>query len=222
MSNLISYLWYEAAYCFSFAVMTLGFSLRIEGRRNIPRQGPVLLIANHQSFLDPILIGLASPRQLVFLARKTLFKHPLAARFISSLNAVPVDQEGIAKEGLKTVLAQLQAGNAVVVYPEGERTMDGAIHPLKPGIQLLIKKAKPLIVPIGIAGAFEAMPRWRLYPTLSPLFLPPGNSTIAVSVGKPIRAERYDDMPREQVLTDLFEVLQQLYRRAENLRRKDR
>src|SRR5260370_39355270 len=73
MPRWLAWLWYEFAYWITMAVFTLGFSLRMSGRRNIPRHGPALLIANHQSFFDPLVIGAASPRQLCFLARKTLF-----------------------------------------------------------------------------------------------------------------------------------------------------
>src|SRR4051812_18778336 len=87
-------LWHELASLFSMATMTLGFSLRIVGRDNMPQTGPALVIANHQSYLDPILCGLAARRQLVPLARKTLFRNRFFAAFIRSLNAVPIDQEG--------------------------------------------------------------------------------------------------------------------------------
>jgi 1-acyl-sn-glycerol-3-phosphate acyltransferase len=201
--------------------MTLGFSLRMEGRRGrIPRTGPVLILANHQSFFDPIMVGLVSPRPLVYLARKTLFTPRWFGGLIRSLNAVPVDQEGVAKEGFKAILRHLQAGDAVVVFPEGTRTETGALSPLKPGIQLLIKRLRMPIVPVGIAGAFEAMPYWEKVPKLSPLFGEATRSSVAVTVGKPIDSQRYEDMPREQMLAELTAELQKLKDRAERLRRK--
>ena len=134
--------WYECAYWISAFGFSWAFSLRGEGGRNVPSSGPALLIANHQSFLDPVLVGMASPRHLRFLARKTLFRHRVFAWLIRSLHAVPVDQEGVAKEGLKAILAQLKAGQAVLVFPEGERTPEGSMVPFKPGVQLLIKRAR--------------------------------------------------------------------------------
>jgi 1-acyl-sn-glycerol-3-phosphate acyltransferase len=133
---------------------------------------------------------------------------------------VPVDQEGVAKEGMKTILEQLKAGRAVLVFPEGERTSTGELQPLKPGIYLLIKRITAPIVPIGIAGAFDAWPRTRKWPKLSPLFLPPTGADIAVCVGKPIPAERYRDMPRDQVLAELHEELKRVTTRAQQMRRK--
>jgi 1-acyl-sn-glycerol-3-phosphate acyltransferase len=216
----LSYLWYKAASWTLLGGLTMGFSLRLEGGRHVPRGGPALLIANHQCYLDPAFIAMATPRRLCFLARKNLWKHRLLGRLISSLNAVPVDQEGVAKEGLKTVLDQLRAGQAVLVFPEGARTWDGALQPLMPGILLLIKRARPPIVPIGIAGAYHAWPRWRSYPVPAPLFLPPWEGTVAVSVGRPLDPGRFADLPREQALAELAAELQRLHDRADRLRRK--
>jgi 1-acyl-sn-glycerol-3-phosphate acyltransferase len=214
-----SWLLYEIGYWLSVTSLTVGFRYRFEGRRNIPRSGPALLIANHQSFLDPPIVGCGTRRHLCFLARKTLFRG-LFGKLIGRLNAVPVDQEGVAKEGLKTILEQLKAGEAVLMFPEGERTHTGEVQSLKPGVLLLIKRMAAPIVPIGIAGAFDALPRTRKWPKLSPLFLPPTGADIAVSFGEPIPAERYRDMPREQVLAELHAELQRVKERAERLRRK--
>ena len=126
MQDALSPLIYETTYWVSMAAMTLGFSLRSEGRQHVPRSGPALLVANHQSFLDPLLVGLCSRRHLRFLARKSLFRHPGFAWLIRALNAVPIDQDGVGKEGIRIILEQLNAGQAVVVFPEGTRTPDGA------------------------------------------------------------------------------------------------
>ncbi len=220
MRNESSWLLYEIGYWMSRAALLWGFNYRYEGGQNVPPNGPALLLANHQSFLDPSIAGCAFRRHLCFLARKTLFRNRYFGALIHRLNAVPVDQEGVAKEGLKTILEQLQAGQAVLVFPEGERTSTGAIQPLKPGILLIIKRIAAPIVPIGIAGAFDALPRTRHWPKLSPFFLPSTGADIAVSIGQPITAERYRDMPREQVLIELREELMRAKERAERLRRR--
>jgi 1-acyl-sn-glycerol-3-phosphate acyltransferase len=220
MEGPLSWLWYETCYWASMAAMTLGFSLRMEGRRNVPRHGPVLLIANHQSFLDPVIVGLAARRHLCFLARKTLFRHPAFGPLIRSLNAIPVDQEGIGKEGLQSILHRLQEGDAVLVFPEGHRTKTGAVQPLRPGIHLLIKRVQAPIVPCGIAGAFDALPPSRALPRLSPFFLPRTGGDVAVFLGQPIPPERFAEMPREQVLLELHAELVAVSNRAERLRRK--
>jgi 1-acyl-sn-glycerol-3-phosphate acyltransferase len=215
-----SWFLYEVGYWLSMTCLSVGFSYRFEGRRNVPRSGPALVLSNHQSFLDPMIVGCAARRHLCFLARKTLFRNRFFGDLIRRTNAVPVDQEGVAKEGLKAILHRLQAAEAVLVFPEGERTRKGDVQPLKPGILLLMKRLAAPIVPVGMAGAFDALPRTRHWPKLSPFFLPPTGADIAVSIGKPIPAERYRDMPREQVLAELHAELVRLKERAERLRRR--
>src|SRR5262245_12817842 len=125
----------------------------------MPATGPVLLIANHESFLDPLAVGLAVRRKVHYMARTTLFKPALFGKYLRSVGCVPVDQEGVAKEGLKTSLELLNAGKPLLIFPEGERSWQGTMQAFKPGILLLIKKAPVPIVPVGIAGAYEAYPR---------------------------------------------------------------
>lgn len=215
-----SWLLYEIGYLLTKTILTTAFHYRYEGSHNVPRTGPVLLLANHQSFLDPPIVGCALRRHLCFLARKTLFRNRFFGGLIRRLNAVPVDQEGVAKEGLKTILEQLKAGQAVLIFPEGERTPTGEVQPLKPGILLLIKRVDVPIVPVGIAGAFDALPRTRKWPKFAPLFLPPTSASVAASIGKPFSAQRYRDMPREQALAELREQLIRAKERAERLRRR--
>ncbi len=215
-----TYSWYEFVYLITHFACTLGFSLRTEGRDRVPRSGPVLLIANHQSYLDPVLVGLATRRHLNFLARKSLFRNPFFAALIRSVNAVPIDQEGVGKEGLKTILGQLRQGHAVVVFPEGTRTEDGKMVPFRGGVHLLLSRGESHIVPVGIAGAYDAWPVWRSYPIPAPLFLPATRGTIAVSIGEPLRSESFAGMSRSAVLDELFDRVSAVQARAERLRRQ--
>jgi 1-acyl-sn-glycerol-3-phosphate acyltransferase len=220
LNQAFGYAWYEAAYWITMATLTLGFSIRYTGRRNVPKTGPALLIANHQSFLDPLAVGLASSRHLSFLARKTLFNNRFFGNLLRSLNTVPVDQQGVAKEGMRAIIEKLQEGRAVLVFPEGERTWKGDIQAFKPGIQLLIKRTHCPIVPVGIAGAFDALPRTRNKPLFSPLFMPATKGALGVAIGKPLDSKRYATMPREQMLEELQDELKKVHVEAERIRRK--
>lgn len=211
---------YDLAHMLSSVAMMLGFSLRAEGSRHVPRRGPALLVANHQSFFDPLLVGLASGRRLCYLARKTLYRNRLLAWLIRCLNAVPIDHEGIGKEGLRAALEMLNAGRAVLVFPEGVRTSDGAVQPLRPGVQLLVKRAQGPVIPVGIAGAFEAWPRQRKYPLPAPLFCAPRPGSIAVSIARPLDPRHLAALPRQELLDLLGAELQAAATRAERLRRK--
>ena len=217
----LSALWYHANRCVCAAGMTLGFSLRTEGMRHVPGSGPLLVIANHQSFFDPVLIAVAVRRPVGALARKTLFRNPAFAWLIRSFNAVPIDQEGIGIEGLRVAVEILRQGRALLVFPEGGRTPDGLIQTLKPGIHLLIKRSQVPVVPVGIAGAYDAWPCWRPYPIPAPLFLPATKRSIAVSIGCPLRPRYLASLTRDQVLSTLSEELQKAHERAQRLRRKE-
>jgi 1-acyl-sn-glycerol-3-phosphate acyltransferase len=212
--------WYDVAYWACAFGLTLGFSLRTEGARHVPRRGPALVIANHESFLDPPLVGVAARRPLRALARQTLFRKPISGWLLRSLYAVPIDQEGIGIEGLRVVLRLLQAGEAVLVFPEGHRSRDGAMRPLLPGIQLLIKRAQAPVVPVGIAGAYDAWPPGHKLPVPAPLCLPATPRTVAVSIGQPLDGRRYAGLPRERSLSDIASELRRAADRAERLRRK--
>lgn len=211
-------LWHDACYCLTGATCQLAFGLRTEGMHHVPKTGPALLIANHQSFVDPLLVGLAAHRRLVYLARKTLFKRRFLAGLLTSLNVIPVDQEGFAREGLVTLIKLLHAGNAVLIFPEGERSWKGNVQELRPGVHLLIKKTKAPIVPVGVAGAYESWPRTRTLPILSPVFWPGGKGRMAVSIGKPLDGAALAEMPRGEVLELLHKNLLERRARAEHLR----
>ncbi len=215
----LSRLWYNSAYWAMWSLFTLGYSYRRRGWHHIPLAGPVLIVANHQSMLDPILVGLAARRYLSFLARHTLFDQPLLGPLIRSLNAVPIDR-ALGKEGIQAVLQALAAGQAVVMFPEGERSRTGAVQPLKPGVSLLIRRVACPIVPVGIAGSFAAWNRYQTWPRLSPLFLPPTDATLAVSIGPPINPQRYLSMDRAAILEDLRQEIVRQVESAERLRRQ--
>ncbi len=220
MRDALHYLWYESFFWVSGPAMTLGFSLRTEGMRHVPKSGPALLIANHQSYFDPDLVGIAARRHLCFLARKSLFRNKVFAWAIRTLEAIPIDQEGIGIDGIRDILEQLQAGRAVLVFPEGERTHDGQLQPLRPGVSLLIKKAQAPVVPVGIAGAYDAWPRWRPFPIPAPLFLPAQKSTIALSIRPPLDGRQLAQLSRQELLTNLFDELKKAHDRAERLRKR--
>ena len=218
--TVVSLLRYETGHFLASVGMALGWSLRVEGSRHVPRRGPALLVANHQSYLDPVAVGLGCPRRLYYLARKTLFRNHFFAWLIRGFNAVPIDQE-MGKEGLQMVLRLLKAGRPVLVFPEGERTSTGQMQPLKAGIHLLLKRASAPVLPVGVAGAFHAWPRWRKYPSPAPLFCAPTPGTVAVSIGRPRESTALASLPREDALARLFDEMQIVVARAEKLRRQD-
>lgn len=148
--------------------------------------GPVILAANHQSYLDPPLAGIACKRAIYFLARKSLLEVPVFGWLLPKLNVIPVDQEGADRSALKALIRILRRGDGTLVFPEGERTPDGNLQPALPGIGLVIAKTLAPVVPMRIFGAREAWPRdGKLH-----LFRP-----ITVVVGNPIQFTEADLQP---------------------------
>jgi 1-acyl-sn-glycerol-3-phosphate acyltransferase len=219
MSELLFSAIYALIYYPLGMIFTLTSGLRVEGSRHVPESGPVLLIANHQSYFDIILCGLASPRQVYFLARKSLWKNRLLGWIMDRFGTVPVDTTGLGRAGLEGILDRLKQGKVVLVYPEGERTHDGKLAPIKPGVSLLIRKVKCPIVPIGIAGAYETWPRNRRSVHFAPPFLNWKPARIGLSVGKPIDGQRLSELPREDMLAELQQALEVVVAKAERVRR---
>jgi 1-acyl-sn-glycerol-3-phosphate acyltransferase len=216
-SEWLRWLWYRFGYVLTAAFFLFGYGLRIFGKQNVPQRGGLLIISNHQSYLDPPMVGLAMWRPIHYVARSTLFRSRWFAWLIDSLGAVPIDQDSCGADGIKLALRLLKAGKAVLVFPEGARTSDGRIQPLKPGIVALLRRAKMPILPVGIAGAYELWPIRRPMPKLAPLIVP-GNSRITIVVGQPIDSTTLLHMPPFQIMDVLFQELRKVQSQAETAR----
>jgi 1-acyl-sn-glycerol-3-phosphate acyltransferase len=111
------------------------FRIEVQGKENVPSEGPVILAANHASFLDPPLTAVALKRPMHFVARKTLWgKNRFWDKFLYGCNAFPVDQDKPDVASFKVMLRFLQAGEGVVLYPEGSRSWDGSLQEPKTGV----------------------------------------------------------------------------------------
>ncbi len=153
------------------------FGLRVIGGANLVTEGPVLVASNHQSYLDPPLVGNLYKTEMVFLARKSLFRGFFKWLY-NQWNAIPVDQDNPDMRSLKSIIRKLREGNRVLVFPEGARSFDGSLGTAAPGIGLIAAKSGAVIQPVRIHGAFEALPRGSARIRFS---------RITVTVGPPIR-----------------------------------
>ena len=148
----------------TLALLRLGFGLRRRGTEHVPAKGPVLLVANHASFLDPPLVGAALPRQLTFMAKAELFDVPLFGGLIRRLNARPLRREGGDAAALRMALRVLKEGGALLVFPEGTRGENGILGPAKPGAGMLAVLGGAPVIPVYIGGSGRAWPRGRRFP----------------------------------------------------------
>lgn len=174
---------------------------------NVPAAGPCLIVANHQSHLDPPIIGVSLPqRHLHFVARVGLFKSRLFAWLITTLNALPIRNDEGDIGAIRQVLARLDKGHAVLMFPEGSRTPDGEVQPFKRGIGLLVRKARCPVVPAAIEGCYQAWPRSRSRPRLL------GQRT-AVLFGLAIPPERFVGMDVDAITALLEQEVRSLHAR---------
>ena len=134
------------------------FRIHVAGREYIPKEGGVLLVSNHVSYLDPVLLGVAFPRPLHFFARADLFDHRLFGELIRTLHAFPVHIDKLDKDAIEHAIKELTRGKTVVVFPEGTRSRTGALRPGQAGAGFLAVKAKVPVLPVYLRGTYEALP----------------------------------------------------------------
>jgi 1-acyl-sn-glycerol-3-phosphate acyltransferase len=187
------------------------FRVRCFGRIRIPTTGPVLVCANHQSFLDPVLVGLACDRRLNYLARESLFRVPLLRHLISFLDAIPIDREGLSLTGIRESLRRIRGGEMVLIFPEGTRTADGRVGPLEPGFCALARRGAVTVLPVGIDGAFDAWPRSTLFPR---------PSVIHIHIGEPLTPEFIRQTANDSLINELELRIRQCHTLARNGRRR--
>ena len=172
-------------------IITLLLKARIFGRRNVPAKGGVLLVCNHQSFIDPVLATIAPPREGNYMARDSLFHNPFFRLLIESLNAFPVRRNTADLGAIKESLRRLKQGRILVLFPEGTRTPDGRIGQMLPGLGAIAKKAGVPIVPTLIDGAAQAWPRAHKLP---------GPGDVIIEYGQPILPHEYAALNADQLM----------------------
>jgi 1-acyl-sn-glycerol-3-phosphate acyltransferase len=207
-------MFYALARLFFFLYFLIYHRVSIRGRpalkrflRGIPGRGPVILAANHESYLDPPLVGMAFPGGLRFIAWDQLFNSRIFSFLIRSLGAVPVSHENKASAAglLRQVMGFLDGGHSVLIFPEGERSPDGSLQPLEGGVTLMALKTGVPIVPVWIDGTFEAYPLQNRFPR-------PGK--VAITFGEPIfPGDLPDGMPDKERRKTLQGALQGAFER---------
>ncbi len=187
--------WYQIFLWCSFRLMMqflaiLFFNIRIYGREHIPKKGAALLLTNHQSFLDPWLIGIALYRQIHFVARESLFRGGFVQYALERTNAFPIKRGRSDAGAMRTCLLRLSQGHLLNLFPEATRTPDGTIGSVGSAVAIIIRRANVPVIPIVIDGAFEAWSRERPLPRCR---------RITVRYGKPIPAESLAAMSADEM-----------------------
>ena len=161
-----------------------GVPLRVSGRERLASlaSGSAVIVANHESLADILVLLASLPIQVRFLAKRRIFSVPVLGWSIRAAGFIPVDR-GDHRRGAATfeaAMARLQGGRSVIVFPEETRTRTGELLPFKKGAALLALRSGLPILPVGIAGTRQVLPRDTLLPTAGP---------AAVVIGEPIPVE---------------------------------
>lgn len=146
---------------------TLVYRVRLYNTGNVPDTGGLLVIANHQSHLDPPLVGIGIRRRNIApIAREGLFRVPLLGWLLRGLGCIAIKEEEGDAGAIRKAIAALKEGRVVVIFPEGSRTPDGQIKEFKRGMWILMSRAGVPVLPAAVEGCYDAWPRRQLFPKL--------------------------------------------------------
>jgi len=178
-------------------VFTIWLGYRARGAEKISPTGGGLLLINHQSFLDPLMAGLPFQRPVSYLARDSLFAVFGLGWFLRKVYVMPISRKSAGASSIRESVRRMKHGFLVGIFPEGTRSRDGKVGPMKSGFASLIRRGQVPIYPVGIAGTFEAMPRnaWLMR-----------RRRVRVVYGDPLtieELERYTQRGREKELVSL-------------------
>ena len=152
-------------------VTSVWFDFKVHGIELVPRRGGALLICNHQSYLDPVLVGVQLQRHVSFIAKSQLFELPGLGWLIPRLNTFPVRRGESDVSAIKEALRRVHEGQILTMFPEGTRSRDGNLLPIQAGIALMVKRAEAPVIPAVVDGSGRAWGRGRKFPTGAPVRL---------------------------------------------------
>ena len=190
-------------------VLRLGYRLRVSGREHVPARGPVILAANHRSFLDSVFLPLVVPRRVTFVAKAEYFDDPKTAWFFRACGQIPIRRGGgdASERALASAQQVLARGGAFAIYPEGTRTRDGLLHRGHTGVARLALRTSAPLVPVGLVGTDECQP----VDARLPRFFRP----VEIRFGAPFELDRYrrratDHLVLLEITDELMYEVQQL------------
>ena len=161
---------------------------KVNGLENVPKERNFIVAANHESYMDHLFIVttlvLQLNKKIHFLSKKEHFSNPLKAAWHNYAGAIPLDREAGGKKALETAVQALKDGKIIAIHPEGTRTLTGKIQKGKTGIVRLILEAQVPVLPVGIIGAYELLPKGKYIPKFK---------RAELSIGKLMHFDEYYD-----------------------------
>ena len=171
---------------------------KVTGAENLPGKGAAILAANHSSYADHLIMGayMATKvnRRFHFLAKKEHFQG-LQKLWHIYVGAIPLDRKRGGKHALKVALSLLSQGKLIIIYPEGTRTLTGKLQKAKTGVARLALQSRVPVIPIGLTGTFEMLPKGKYIPKLK---------KATMNIGKPMLfTEYYNKEPTKKLLREV-------------------
>jgi 1-acyl-sn-glycerol-3-phosphate acyltransferase len=183
------------------------FRGRVVGRQHVPAEGGVIVAPNHISNLDPPIVGCQFWRHHYTVGKRELFRAPLAAMILRQWGALPVNRSRPGKELFADLVGYLQAGEALVLFPEGTRSRDGRLGKAQRGVAMLALAARVPVVPAFVKGSRRAMPRgaylprpFRVTVAFGPPIWPEDFTHLVDRHGRPVSDRRAQEVLTERVM----------------------
>lgn len=174
------------------------FSLRVEGARFLPREGPALLVPNHSGYLDPLLLQMGTPRPIRYMVTSDFYDLRSIQPFFRMVGAIRIAEDGSNRESLRSALTCLNRGDLVGIFPEGRLSRDGRLGQVLPGAAFLAARSGAPVVPARVRGSFDVMPRGTLVPR---------QAHVLVRFGPPIKFPKRKGREAAQRIRDAWEEL---------------
>jgi 1-acyl-sn-glycerol-3-phosphate acyltransferase len=187
------------------------FRTTVDGPDRVPAEGPVIIAPVHRSFIDFFVASEVTDRKLHYMAKDSLWKHGLLAKILPSVGAFPVNRGSADREALRRAQQVLDAGGALILFPEGERRSGPVVEDLHEGVAFLAARTGATVIPVGIGGSSSVMPKGRRVPRPQHIHLVVGEPIVA-----PERtgSGRFSRSRIHQLTEELTVSIQDLYDRS--------
>ena len=168
---------YYTGWTFFRSITKILFRIKVSGKENIPKTGGFILASNHQSYLDPPVVGSWAPRPVYFMTKAELFVNKILGWYLINTNAIPVRRGEMDRQAIRAILDVISSGCGITIFPEGTRSTSGQFLEPKAGIGMIAKKAQCQIIPTYVSG----------FNQLKDVFF--GKAKLTITYGKPISSE---------------------------------
>lgn len=169
----------------------------IQGRNLVPAGGPLLLVSNHLSVADPVLLGAKMGRKVTFMAKEELFRSRFTTYFVSSFGAIPVYRGSSNRDALRQASAILKNGQVLGMFPEGKRSSDGVLKPGQLGAALIAYHNKVKILPVSITGSEKIRGKEWLF----------HRPRVVITIGEPFYLPDIGNTLRKEQLSELTGII---------------